>query len=65
MNWEAIGAIAEGVGAVGVIVRSVSSRRDDAPHTGAMSYQDGVKTGSWITCDRFERCRAVVLLVTP
>ncbi len=31
------------VGAVAVIVRSVSTRSDDAPHTGAMSYQDGVE----------------------
>ncbi|MFT7618163.1 MAG: carboxypeptidase Q [Planctomycetota bacterium] len=36
-------AEAGAVGAVAVIVRSVSSRRDDAPHTGAMNYQDGVK----------------------
>ncbi len=31
------------VGAVAVVIRSVSSKSDDAPHTGAMNYQDGVK----------------------
>ncbi len=31
------------LGAVAVIVRSVSSLRDDAPHTGAMSYEEGVR----------------------
>ena len=29
-------------GAVGVVVRSVSSAFDDAPHTGALRYQDGI-----------------------
>ncbi len=30
-------------GAVGVIVRSMSTAKDDLPHTGAMGYEDGVE----------------------
>ncbi|MCC7229874.1 MAG: M20/M25/M40 family metallo-hydrolase [Fimbriimonadaceae bacterium] len=38
------GAVAAAkVGAVAVLVRSMTLSQDDAPHTGAMNYQDGVK----------------------
>jgi len=38
------GAIEAGMrGAIGVLVRSVTSMPDDVPHTGAMHYKDGVK----------------------
>lgn len=43
VNQRSQGAIeAAKLGAVGVIVRSMSSVVDDFPHTGGMSYQDGV-----------------------
>lgn len=35
--------VAAKVGAVGVLVRSMTLSQDDAPHTGAMNYQDGIK----------------------
>ncbi|HEX9793429.1 MAG TPA: M20/M25/M40 family metallo-hydrolase, partial [Planctomycetota bacterium] len=31
------------LGAVGVVIRSMSTAQDDAPHTGAMRYEDGVE----------------------
>lgn len=44
VNQRSQGAIeAAKLGAVGVIVRSMSSVIDDFPHTGGMSYQDGVR----------------------
>jgi Zn-dependent M28 family amino/carboxypeptidase len=43
VNQRGRGAIeAAKVGAVAVIVRSMTTRKDDFPHTGAMNYQDGV-----------------------
>jgi hypothetical protein len=43
VNQRSQGAIeAAKLGAVGVIVRSMSSVVDDFPHTGGMSYQDGI-----------------------
>jgi carboxypeptidase Q len=43
VNQRSQGAIeAAKLGAVGVIVRSMSSVIDDFPHTGGMSYQDGL-----------------------
>lgn len=43
VNQRSRGAIeAAKVGAVAVVVRSMTTRRDDVPHTGAMHYQDGV-----------------------
>ncbi|MCB0851272.1 MAG: peptidase M28 family protein, partial [Bacteroidetes bacterium] len=38
------GAIRAGkYGAIGVVIRSVTSAFDDAPHTGMMNYEDGVE----------------------
>ena len=43
VDQRAGGAIAAArVGAIGVIVRSMSTAVDDVPHTGSMSYQDSV-----------------------
>jgi len=43
VNQRTQGAVeAAKVGAIGVLVRSMTTRLDDVPHTGAMRYQDGV-----------------------
>ena len=39
-------SIASRKGAVAVIIRSVSTGLDDAPHTGSLGYQEGVKTNT-------------------
>lgn len=44
VNQRGRGAIEAGkLGAVAVVVRSMSSQVDDVPHTGGMNYEDGVK----------------------
>ena len=44
VNQRSQGAAEAGkLGAVGVVIRSVTSDPDDVPHTGAMNYQAGVK----------------------
>jgi carboxypeptidase Q len=44
VDQRALGASRAGeLGAVGVLVRSMTTRNDDVPHTGSMVYEDGVQ----------------------
>jgi len=44
VNQRGRGAIEAGkLGAVAIVVRSMSSQVDDVPHTGAMNYEEGIK----------------------